>query len=175
MLKNVSQFLRCRYLSHTVKPVLSGHWKKRPKIGFQLSLNAGQKYCRMLHESILQYFQPSLSYHLSLRPLSYLILSGHLRHLNVHSQLSSGATFLTFFDVHALCVSIEGSDEIAPLRRLIRAFPALYIDKYQHLMCGLMCFVSRLYLLRDVKDFVSKENVLSCCTFYLLIVIYIAC
>ena len=38
------------------------------KIGFQdrLSLNAGHKYCRM---SILQYFLPSLSYHLSLRPL----------------------------------------------------------------------------------------------------------
>ena len=34
----------------TVKPVLSVHSKKRPKIGFQdrLSLNAGQKYCRML-------------------------------------------------------------------------------------------------------------------------------
>ena len=31
---------------------------KRPKIGYQgrLSLNAGQKYCRMLQESILQYF-----------------------------------------------------------------------------------------------------------------------
>ena len=33
-----------------VKPVLSDHSKRRPKIGFQdqLSLNAGQKYCRML-------------------------------------------------------------------------------------------------------------------------------
>ena len=28
-----------------------------------------QKYCRMLQESILQYFRPSLSYHLSLRHL----------------------------------------------------------------------------------------------------------
>ena len=38
----------------TVKPVLRGH-SKRSKIGFQdrLSLNAGQKYCRML-----QYFRP---------------------------------------------------------------------------------------------------------------------
>ena len=51
---------------------------KRPKIGFQdrLLLKAGQKYCRMLQESILQYFWPSLSYHLSLRPLFYLFLSG---------------------------------------------------------------------------------------------------
>ena len=55
----------------TVKPVLSGHSKRRPKIGFQawFLLNAGQKCCRMLQESILQYFRPSLSYHLSLRPL----------------------------------------------------------------------------------------------------------
>ena len=51
---------------YTVKPVLGGHPKRRQKIGFQdrLLLNAGQKYCRMLQESILQYFQPSLSYHL---------------------------------------------------------------------------------------------------------------
>ena len=35
---------------NTVKPVLSAHSKSRPKLGFQdgLSLNAGQKYCRML-------------------------------------------------------------------------------------------------------------------------------
>ena len=37
----------------TVKHVLSGHSKRRPKSGFQdrLSLNAGQKYCRMLQLS----------------------------------------------------------------------------------------------------------------------------
>ena len=35
----------------------------------RLPLNAGQKSCRTLQESILQYFRPSLSYHLSLRPL----------------------------------------------------------------------------------------------------------
>ena len=55
----------------TVKPVLSGHshsktcvkrpLSKRPKIGFQdhLSLNAGQKYCRMFpleHSAILTTF-----------------------------------------------------------------------------------------------------------------------
>ena len=40
---------------------------KRPKIGFpdKLKLNVGQKYCRIW--SILQYFRPSLSYHLSLK------------------------------------------------------------------------------------------------------------
>ena len=57
---------------NTLKPVLSSHLIRRPKNGFQdqLSLNAGQKYCRMLLESILQYFRPSLSYDLSLRALS---------------------------------------------------------------------------------------------------------
>ena len=45
-------------LAYTVKPVLSGHSKRTPKIVFyyRLSLNAGQKYCRMLqgeHSAIL--------------------------------------------------------------------------------------------------------------------------
>ena len=40
--------------AYTVKPVLSSHSKRRPKIGFQgrLSFNAGQKYCRE-HSAIL--------------------------------------------------------------------------------------------------------------------------
>ena len=68
---------------NTVKPVLSGHSKRRPIIGFQvqLSLNAGQKYCRMLQESILQYFRPSLSYNLILKPLCRLFMSNCLRHI----------------------------------------------------------------------------------------------
>ena len=51
----------CFIYKSTVKPVLCSHSKRRPKIGFQdrSSLNAGQKYYRML-----QYFRPSLSYHL---------------------------------------------------------------------------------------------------------------
>ena len=63
----------------TVIPVLSGHSKKHHKIGFQdrLSLNAGQKYSPK--GSILQYFPPSLSYHLSLRSVFCLFLSGRLR------------------------------------------------------------------------------------------------
>ena len=57
------------YSKSCVKRPLS----KRPKIGFQdrLSLNVGQKYCRML-----QYFRPSLSYQLSIRSLFCLLLSG---------------------------------------------------------------------------------------------------
>ena len=53
----------CKVRIITVKPVLSSHSKRRPKIGFQcqLSLNAGQKYCRMLpldleHSAILSTF-----------------------------------------------------------------------------------------------------------------------
>ena len=52
-------FERPKY--NTVKTVLSRYSKRRPKIGFQhrLSLNAGQKYCRMLqgeHSAILSTF-----------------------------------------------------------------------------------------------------------------------
>ena len=52
-------FLASSLKNVTVKPVLSGHSKKT-KIGFQdqLSLDAGQKYCRMLqgHSAILSTF-----------------------------------------------------------------------------------------------------------------------
>ena len=47
---------------YTVKPVLSGYSKRRPKLVFKtdyLSLSAGQKYCRMLqaeHSAILSAF-----------------------------------------------------------------------------------------------------------------------
>ena len=49
------------FIGSTVKPVLSGHSKRTPKIGFEdlLSLNAGQKCCRMLqweHSAILLTF-----------------------------------------------------------------------------------------------------------------------
>ena len=57
------------------KTCLQWSLQKKTKIGFQdrLSLNAGQK------GSILQYFLPSLSYHLSLRSLFCQLLSGRLR------------------------------------------------------------------------------------------------
>ena len=58
------------YCKTCVKQPLS---KRLEEIGFQdqLSLNLGQKYCRML-----QYFRPSLSYCLSLRSLFCLFFSG---------------------------------------------------------------------------------------------------
>ena len=47
-------------INENSKPCVERPSKKRPKIGFQdrLSLNAGQKYCRMIQESVLQYFRP---------------------------------------------------------------------------------------------------------------------
>ena len=52
---------------------------ERPQIGFQdqLLLNAGQSIAECSKGSILQYLRPSLSYHMSLRPLFCLFLSGH--------------------------------------------------------------------------------------------------
>ena len=66
----------CLSVVNTVKPAL-----KEDQIGLQdrISLNAGQKYCRMLQGSIMQYFWPSLSYHLSLLSLFCLFLSDRLR------------------------------------------------------------------------------------------------
>ena len=70
-------FVGSLYSKTCVKQPLS----KRQTIGFQdhLSLNAGKKYCRMLqgeHSAILSTFI-ILSYHLSLRYLFCLFLSGH--------------------------------------------------------------------------------------------------
>ena len=69
------------YVSNYSKTCVKGPLKWRPKIGFQdrLSLNAGQKYCRMLQGEHSAIFLISLSYHLSLRLLFCLLLSGRLR------------------------------------------------------------------------------------------------
>ena len=85
-------FIAVTTTENTVKAVLSNHSKvkKKTKIGFQdwLSLNAGQKYC-----SILQYFWPSLSYHLSLRSLFCLFLSGCLRQVLLYIQWTIPSLF----------------------------------------------------------------------------------
>ena len=69
------------------KPCLKRPLKKTTKIGFQdqLSLNAGQKYCR------IQYFRPSLSYHLTLRPLFCLFFSGCLRQVLLYYERAKGS------------------------------------------------------------------------------------
>ena len=63
----------------TVKPVLSGHSKGRPKIGFQdqLSLNAGQKYCGMAFAILLTFIK--LPFVIKIFVLS--ILNGLLRQI----------------------------------------------------------------------------------------------
>ena len=58
---NVKSWFCIIPIKNTVKPVLSSHSKRRPKIGLKerLLLNAGQKYCRMLqgeHSAILSTF-----------------------------------------------------------------------------------------------------------------------
>ena len=86
-----------------VKPVLSGHSKRGLQIGFQdgLSLKAGQKYCRMLQESILQYFRPSLSYHVSFRPRFCLFLSGRLRQVLLYSKTATSWTLVWHSTIRA--------------------------------------------------------------------------
>ena len=49
---------------HTVKLVLSSHSDKNG-LKYKYELNANRKYCRMLQESILQYFGPALRDNLS--------------------------------------------------------------------------------------------------------------
>ena len=70
-----------RTIQHTVKPALSDHSKRRPKLGFQdrLSLNAGQKYCRMLqrdHSAILSTF---IKLPFVIKIVFCLVLIGRLR------------------------------------------------------------------------------------------------
>ena len=64
----------------TVKPVLSYHPKRRPKLVFKTDYRLMQvkSIAECSKGSTLQHFWPSLSYHLSLRSLFCLFLSGHL-------------------------------------------------------------------------------------------------
>ena len=98
--------ISARKESCMVKPVLSGH----SKIVFQdqLSLNAGQKYCRMLQESILQYVWPSLSYHLSLRPLFKSILSGRLRQVLLYYYLTFGPVDKIVIHIASVSSQVSG-------------------------------------------------------------------
>ena len=90
LLQRLAKDMIMPYLRPTVKPVLSGHSKRTPKIGFQyqLLLNAGSK------GSILQYFGPSSSFYFTLRPLFCLFLSGHLRQFLLYKAISSSNSFI---------------------------------------------------------------------------------
>ena len=80
------------------KTCLKRPLQKKTEIGFQdrLLLNAGQKYCRMLQESILQYYRPASSYHLSLRPLFCLFLRQVLLYWDLGSQNSTEKISVSF-------------------------------------------------------------------------------
>ena len=74
--------------------LLFAFWKVYGKTCLKLSLKKTPKYVfktdnRIMQVesgkwSILQYFQPALSYHLSLRPLFCLFLIGHLRQVSLY-------------------------------------------------------------------------------------------
>ena len=91
----------------TVKPVYEGHFQKDQKRGIQdqLSLNSGQSIAERSNGSSLQYFRPALSYHLSLRSLCRLFLSGHLRQVFsslVQSLLPKDTLLRTYFTVFCI-------------------------------------------------------------------------
>ena len=67
-------------MAFTVKPVLSGHSKYQIMIfKTYYRLKKVKRIAECSKGSILHYIRPSLSYHLSLRYLFCLFLSGHLR------------------------------------------------------------------------------------------------
>ena len=68
----------------TVKPVLSGH-SQNTKMGLQdqLWLIQVKSIAECSKGSILQYFRPAFSYHMALRPLFCLSLSGRLRQVSL--------------------------------------------------------------------------------------------
>ena len=53
--------------------------KTKNRFSNRLFLNASHKYCRMLQESILQYFHPSLSYHLPFKTFNLSIFEWPLK------------------------------------------------------------------------------------------------
>ena len=71
-----------------VKPVLSGHSKRRQKLVFKANYRLMQVKCiaECSKGSIMQYFRPSLSSRLSLRSLFCLLLSGRLRQVLMYSK-----------------------------------------------------------------------------------------
>ena len=74
------------YMTHTVKPVLSGHSQKDQKWVFKTNYRLMQvkSIAECSKGSIMQYFRPALSYHLALRPLICLFLSGRLRRVSLY-------------------------------------------------------------------------------------------
>ena len=89
-----------KYEISTVKPVLSEHSKRRPKIGFQyqLLLNAGQKYSRMLHGEhsviLLTFIKLPLSIKTFVLSIFSAIFSDPLRQVLLYQILMNWLHFL---------------------------------------------------------------------------------
>ena len=77
---SVCWIVSVRVFVYTLKPVQNGHTQKDQKLVFK-TMNYPLMQVKSIAEcskgSILQYFWPSLSYHLSLRSLFCLFLSDH--------------------------------------------------------------------------------------------------
>ena len=76
----LQRHLQVKSKTYTVKPVLSGHSKRRPKMFFKTDypLMQVKSIAECSKGSILQYFWP-LSYYFVLRPVFCLFSSGRLR------------------------------------------------------------------------------------------------
>ena len=98
----------------TVEPVLSGHSKRRQKkmifkTDYRLMQVKSIAGCSM--GRILQYFQPSLCYHLSLRPLFCLFLSGRFTQVLLYSFWSAleGQSNAHHIDIKKVIVVMQHS------------------------------------------------------------------
>ena len=90
-----------RFTVFTVKPVLRGHSKRTPKIGFQnrLSHNAGGKYCRMLrgeHSAISLTF---IKLPFVIKIFVLAISSGRLRQIYCTHFLDSCSTCVATLEI----------------------------------------------------------------------------
>ena len=94
---------------NTVKPILSGHSKRRQKLIFKTDYHLLQvkSIAECSKMSILQYFRPSLSYHLSLRSLFCIFLSGRLRQVFTVLSYSSVITYVLGDLVETVLLSIR--------------------------------------------------------------------
>ena len=113
-----------KYSKTCVKRPLS----KRLKIGFQdqLTLNAGQSIAECSPWSILQYFRPSLSYHLSQRSLFCLFLSGHFTQVLLYLFQGSYRNGKTeFHDFSRTIFIFQGLNFFPILHKTTRKMPFL--------------------------------------------------
>ena len=82
------QYSRCLDITFTVKPVLSGH-SKRTQNWFSIwSINAGQRYCRMLQGEHSAILSTVIKLPVSIKTFVLYILSGRLRQVLLYIVLN---------------------------------------------------------------------------------------